>query len=154
MQQNANVMRGNRRSEHSPSALRAALGRCAIAGCLALFGWGGVPAPAWAHDCVVKEWSIAAGVIARQPYGKGSTFRAAQHDEVVAFANLDCTKVAGPAVFRFFRDNRMALEVETSLRAGDNWRTWAAVRAQPGRYLVMLEIERSILMEDTFDITD
>lgn len=123
-------------------------------GCVTALGCLGMTSPAWPHDCVVKDWAIASGVIARQPYGKGNTFRAEQLDEVFAFANLDCTKVSGEAVFRFFRDNKMVLAVETPIRAGDNWRTWAAVRAQPGRYLVMLEVEQTILMEDTFDITE
>lgn len=120
----------------------------------ALLALTSVAAPAWSHDCVVKDWAVAAGVVARQPYGKASTFSAAKVDEVVAFANLDCTTVGGDAVFRFFRDDKMVLAVETPLRAGENWRTWAAVRAQPGRYLVMLEIERMILIEDTFEVVE
>ena len=141
-------------AEQTMPTLCAYMGRLAVAGCLAVLGFLMAPAQAWPHDCVVKDWAVASGVIARQPYGRNATFRAEQVDEVFAFANLDCTKVSGVAVFRFFRDNKMVLAVETPIRAGDNWRTWAAVRAQPGKYLVMLEIEQAILMEDTFEITD
>ena len=122
--------------------------------CLVWLAGTAAAVPAWGHDCVVKDWAIAAGVAARQPTEKGSTFSAAATEDVVAFANLDCDKVVGDAVFRFFRDDKMVLVVEAPLRTGRNWRTWAAVRAQPGRYLVMLEIENMILIEDTFQVTD
>ena len=148
-------MRRRQGKRPAAAACRILMILARLAGCLAVTATAVfAAAPAWSHDCVVKEWAVAAGVAARQPYGKASSFSAARLDEVLAFANLDCTKVTGVAVFRFFRDNRMVLAVETPLRAGENWRTWAAVRAQPGRYIVMLEIEQVILIEDTFEVTE
>jgi len=135
-----------------PPGMPACAGR--LAACLVWLNIVAAAAPAWGHDCVIKDWAIAAGVVARQPVDKGRTFSVAATDDVFAFANLDCGTVTGEAVFRFFRDDKMVLAVEAPLRPGKNWRTWAAVRVRPGRYLVMLEIEKMILIEDVFEVTD
>ncbi len=110
------------------------------------------PTPASAHDCVITDWAVTHEVLDRKPQGRTSRFTE-KVGHVSAFVTLNCSRVSGPAVFRFERDNKPYATISTKLSAANRWRTWASVRALPGNWRVTLEIEGGIVLEDEFFVS-
>jgi|TARA_B100002003_G_scaffold193341_1_gene182796 hypothetical protein len=127
-----------------PTVFLIAVSAAAAVLCLARQGW--------THDCVVTDWAIARNVQASAPIDRGQRFNIADR-RVYTYVRLSCTRVEGPASFRFERNGHPHATVKLSLQPSTRWRTWASVRALPGNWRVVLEIEGHKLLDDTFAVS-
>jgi hypothetical protein len=69
---------------------------------------------------------------------------------VFAFVKLNCNRVQGSITFRFEHNGKLYTTVTLPVRPSQRWRSWASVRALPGAWRVILEIEGRRLLDDKF----
>ena len=112
----------------------------------------GLSSGALANDCVVTDWALARGIAASVPVDRGLRFSVAD-GRVYAYVRLNCTRVGGPVTFRFERNDENYAAVRLPVRPTAGWRTWASVRALPGKWRVTLEIEGRRLLDDAFTVS-
>ena len=119
-----------------------------------LFVWVALPIDGSAagsrqHDCIVRDWKIAPRLAGRQPLAPGREFGPGTA-RVYAYAALYCPTFRGPAAFRFFHEKSRYADITVRVKPSDKWRTWASVRALPGKWRVQLLVSGERVLEDSF----
>ena len=101
------------------------------------------------HDCIVRDWKIAPAVVGRRPIAPSRSFGSGTR-RIYAYAALHCLDFRGGAAFRFYRGDRRYAEIRVDVQPSDSWRTWASVRAVPGKWRVEFIVSGEVVLEDSF----
>lgn len=101
----------------------------------------GGPAKAQEHDCVVRQFSLASGVIKLEPQGIVAGDFPVGTERAYAFARLDCQQVGGGETFWFhwIRNDQEVGRSKARVDVSRNWRIWSQSRIFPGNWAIQLK---------------